>query len=131
MKKLMLQLAIAGVMIFGLSTVTAAQDAEGDSTQVEAAVEDSAATAEPVQEEPAEQPAEDTGSITTVETDDALRMTRLLVLQGGKRNPAGNKFTANLALLNQQESLDKIMKNKTIMSQKKKVKIITDMLNGL
>ena len=46
----------------------------------------------------------------TARTDDALRMTRLLVLQGGKRNPAGNKFTANLALLNQQESLDKIKK---------------------
>ena len=37
----------------------------------------------------------------TARTDDALRMTRLLLLQGGKRNPAGNKFTANLALLNQ------------------------------
>lgn len=46
----------------------------------------------------------------TARTDDALRMTRLLVLQGGKRNPAGNKFTANLALLNQQESLDKVKK---------------------
>ena len=46
----------------------------------------------------------------TARTDDALRITRLLLLQGGKRNPAGNKFTANLALLNQQESLDKIKK---------------------
>lgn len=46
----------------------------------------------------------------TARTDDATRMTRLLVLQGGKRNPAGNKFTANLALLNQQESLDKVKK---------------------
>ena len=46
----------------------------------------------------------------TARTDDALRMTRLLVLQGGKRNPAGNKFTANLALLNQQESIEKAKK---------------------
>tara|TARA_X000001382_G_scaffold96727_2_gene71105 strand:- start:3161 stop:4780 length:1620 start_codon:yes stop_codon:yes gene_type:complete len=46
----------------------------------------------------------------TARTDDALRMTRLLLLQGGKRNPAGNKFTANLALLNQQENLNKIQK---------------------
>ena len=46
----------------------------------------------------------------TARTDDATRMTRLLVLQGGKRNPAGNKFTANLALLNQQESIEKAKK---------------------
>lgn len=46
----------------------------------------------------------------TARTDDALRMTRLLVLQGGKRNPAGNKFTANLALLNQQETISKVRK---------------------
>ena len=46
----------------------------------------------------------------TARTDDALRMTRLLVLQGGKRNPAGNKFTANLALLNQQETISKARK---------------------
>ena len=46
----------------------------------------------------------------TARTDDATRMTRLLVLQGGKRNPAGNKFTANLALLNQQQNLNKIQK---------------------
>ena len=46
----------------------------------------------------------------TARTDDALRMTRLLLLPGGKRNPAGNKFTANLALLNQQESIEKAKK---------------------
>lgn len=46
----------------------------------------------------------------TARTDDLLRMTRLLVLQGGKRNPAGNKFTANLALINQQQTLSKLNK---------------------
>lgn len=45
--------------------------------------------------------------------DDSLRMTRLLVLNQGKRTAAGNKFTANLALLNQQDSINKLQKGQT------------------
>ena len=66
MKKLLLQLAIAGVMTFGLSTITVAQDAEGDTTQVEDV--DSITTAAPEEEAPVPVQAEDTGTTTTVDT---------------------------------------------------------------
>lgn len=42
--------------------------------------------------------------------DDAVRMSRLLVLNQGKRTAAGNKFLANLALINQQATLAKVQK---------------------
>lgn len=42
--------------------------------------------------------------------DDAVRMSRLLVLNQGKRTEAGNKFLANLALINQQATLAKVQK---------------------
>ena len=69
MKKQLLQFAIAGIMIFGLSTFAVAQDAEGstDSTAVEEQVDAAGDSTEA--EAPAEEPAEDTGSITTVDAD--------------------------------------------------------------
>lgn len=42
--------------------------------------------------------------------DDTVRMSRLLILNEGKRTQAGNKFLANLALINQQATLAKIQK---------------------
>lgn len=42
--------------------------------------------------------------------DDAVRMSRLLVLNQGRRTEAGNKFLANLALINQQATLAKVQK---------------------
>lgn len=42
--------------------------------------------------------------------DDTVRMSRLLILNEGKRTQAGNKFLANLTLINQQATLAKVQK---------------------
>ncbi len=69
MKKLLLPFAIAGMMIFSLSTISVAQDQEADAsqdtTEMAASEEDTAAMDTMQEEEPAEE--ESTGSITTMD----------------------------------------------------------------
>lgn len=71
MKRLLLNFALAGVLTFGFTTISLAQEAEQDTSAVENVTDDTTAAEEAVTEEETPAADDNAGSITTIENEAA------------------------------------------------------------